>query len=143
MWCDASRGKAKETKLEKIEVTKSTQLVRSTLWAQARHNSHLPAHLPAAPSMFPSSTLPSTFPANFHTTAHSAPSGSIPTGPAADRGGSLYKGKNFIKNLNKRKAEGFGGGANGNAGSSGWNSGRWTGAKQGRDNGYRDRNPRK
>ncbi|EGG11920.1 uncharacterized protein MELLADRAFT_89035 [Melampsora larici-populina 98AG31] len=124
-WCDTSRNKAKEAKSEKVKATKATQSVRSTLWAQARHESHLPA---TTPSTFTSSTFQSTVPST-----QAAP---IPTGPAAERGGgNPYRGKNFIRNFNKRKADGV-------AGGSGWNGGAGT-PKGGRDNGYGDRNPRK
>lgn len=115
-WCDAARLEAMEPKSEKVKVMKSTQSVRLTLWAQARHKPHLPATT-----------------SSFVQTTPSVPTPSIPKGPAAERGGNPYQGKNFIKSFNKRKAEGYGG-----AGSSGWNNG--AGAKGERDNGYGDRN---
>ncbi|KAH9822622.1 hypothetical protein DFH28DRAFT_864893, partial [Melampsora americana] len=82
MWDDVARGDAAvEARPLKTETTRNTQSVRSTLWAQSRHEPHQVSQ------------------------AH----GGIPTGPAglpANAGIGGYRGRNFDPNYYRRREYG-------------------------------------
>ncbi|KAH9810832.1 hypothetical protein DFH28DRAFT_901946 [Melampsora americana] len=101
-WDDPGRG---ETKEAKQEVSKSSQSVRSALWAQARSEPHtLPTPTPTFTNAY--TVQPPTQPANY-----------------GNNFSTNYRGKNYIPNYRANYKGGRGGGADTN-GPNDWGRGR-------------------